>query len=116
MLKLQEVPELGSNENGYYRKWPDGTLECWGISTVPLKSTTAWKNGLYYDYNDVAIRYPIEFLDSPVINISVRNNVFLTVSLYTPYKTGINSVIVYSGDSYSTHNCECYWYAIGRWK
>lgn len=41
--KLNNLVEIGSNSNGTYRKWADGTLECWASEKraliTPLYST-----------------------------------------------------------------------------
>lgn len=64
------IYDSGSNANGYWIRYVDGTMECWtsymqlGISPVPLNTTnaTTWT-------------FPQPFAESPVVNYSpVTNN------------------------------------------
>lgn len=111
--------ESGSNENGNYIKFNDGTLIQWGkvtksVTINNLSSAAQW----YYD-DGYKINLPVSFVD---------NNYFANVSNYYSGNITLN---VYSVTSRSASgfefnlscsiavtnaNVEFGWFAIGRWK
>lgn len=64
------VVEQGSNANGTWRKWADGTLECWGMKTfTSVAITTSW--GSNYVSPNTAVTWPISFAVIESVNINV---------------------------------------------
>ena len=63
------VVEEGSNSNGKYRKWSDGTLEMWG--DFDRSAAINEKAGSLYASSPLSITYPVQSLSRPNINLTV---------------------------------------------
>ena len=64
------VIEEGSNSNGKYRKWRDGTLEMWG--DFDRSSAITEKAGsLYASPSPISITFPVQSLTRPNINLTI---------------------------------------------
>lgn len=51
------VTETGTSGNWKYRKWSDGTAECWGTHSWAISGWTSW-GGTYYSNYSGTINYP----------------------------------------------------------
>lgn len=62
------IIERGSNANGEYVRYADGTQECWKSTLSSSASRSAWgtSTGLYQSAN-TAWQYPAPFIDTPVV-------------------------------------------------
>ena len=105
----------GSNSNGSWIKFADGTMECWG-ATEQVTTTTAWGGGLYFS-TPVVKSFPAAFVGTPAMTANVANDVgnyHLSVDLIGVSPTGWNGIIFspYLGGS----TAAIFWMAIGRWK
>ena len=109
------IIEAGSNANGSYIKFSDGTMECWGDSSTLITTATASAS---ICYGAGTFSFPATFYAAP----SIRN-VFLSAS--------INALLVWGGqiNTISTTGFTCYllgnstsasgylgYHVIGRWK
>lgn len=63
------VVEEGSNSNGKYRKWSDGTLEMWG--DFDRSAAITEKAGSLYASSPLSITYPLQSLTRPNIELTV---------------------------------------------
>ena len=63
------VIEEGSNSNGKYRKWSDGTLEMWG--DFDRSAAVNEKAGSLYASSPLSITYPMRSLSRPNIELTV---------------------------------------------
>ena len=63
------IVEEGSNSNGKYRKWSDGTLEMWG--DFDRSAAITEKAGSLYASSPLSITYPLQSLTRPNINLTV---------------------------------------------
>lgn len=63
------VIEEGSSGIWTYRKWSNGTYECWGRNRSSVNISTAW-NSIYYGEIS-AIEFPITFTEVPICLVSV---------------------------------------------
>lgn len=116
---IVHIVESGTDGIWNYRKWSDGTAECWGRSSISGISTISAR-GTYYYNSEVTVNYPSGFFSSkPVTNIilspstgfafpsdttSSGSKDFAQFFIVTPNE-GTSDITVY----YSIH-------AIGRWK
>ena len=68
------VIEEGTDGIWHYRKWADGTAECWGVHVQEnVKVTTAW--GALYESASYSIDLPSElFVDTPQFIITLTAN------------------------------------------
>ena len=112
------VIEEGTSDIWSYRKWSDGTAECWGRSSISGISTISAR-GTYYYNSQVTVNYPSGFFSSkPVPSIILSPSVgfafpsdatssgskdFAEFFIVTPNE-GTSDITVY----YSIH-------AIGKW-
>jgi hypothetical protein len=103
------IIESGSNANGYYVKFSDGTVQQWGTWSVSGGSATTFS---------FTISYPVAFTSTPYVN-AVRDSLtglhywvlrYATPGLSTASVVFIELDVV-SRDIDSTGS----WYAIGRW-
>lgn len=59
------VLETGTNANGTYIKYADGTLICTSVTTYPSISITAASGGIWYAPKSVVANYPATFVAIP---------------------------------------------------
>lgn len=64
------VVEEGSNSNGKYRKWNDGTLEMWG-DFDRTAAITERAGSVYASPSPISITFPVRSLTRPNINLSI---------------------------------------------
>jgi hypothetical protein len=104
----------GSNANGSWIKFPDGTMEQWG--NVATASLTSNGYGPYYIAYGGYITYPIQFVAIPSVSLTYFDNSYGTFSIR------LQGVFVDSFQPsflrfYNATNVENYsWHAIGKWK
>ena len=111
----QDGPVSGENSNGYWTKFPDGTLICWGLPRIDYGGTV---------YSPIStITFPVAFVKHPGISV----NVYLSPASES-YKRlpGVNLVDQnYRNFSFTVGDNSggragsymwAYWIAVGRWK
>lgn len=109
----------GSNENGNYIKYDDGTLIVWGqknIGTVAFSSS--WGN-IYISSAQTAITYPISFINAPLYrNLTPISGtgLYFVSNTNGSYATNTSSYYLIRANSSSVENVIIGFYAIGRWK
>lgn len=122
---LAKITDSGSNANGNYIKFQDGTLIQWGVSS--------FASGSYSDASYKTISFPTSFYDSTykvfptmVYQGTVATNYNLCVHL-TPGIVNASSCTIYRRLSYLAPDNsgqdnlyavaeDFHWFAIGRWK
>lgn len=73
LLKRPMVVESGSSGIWAYRKWSDGTAECWGKYNANITSWSAWNN-IYEGMPGFYLNYPSNlFIDNPTVEITVQS-------------------------------------------
>jgi hypothetical protein len=108
------VIESGTNANGFYIKWADGTMICRQISGSTV-TNNAGAGGIYYS-NGVGFTYPVTFAGNvPCVSLSAltANGYFCSTAVEGPTTT---SGIVSRLTSYipTATGYVCY-IAVGRW-
>lgn len=69
------VTATGSTNSWAYRKWSDGTYECWRSYGVTLSSWTPWGNLYVSSTKFGALTFPTTFASTPYVQVSpVPNN------------------------------------------
>ena len=110
---VNTVVESGSNANGNYVKYLDGTMICWNNTELSNLAITSLFEGVYYA-NTGAITFPVEFYAKPTIVAQTM----LAGGGYTFYgnytKTSFSGFVwkIQSKTADVTLN----WIAIGKWK
>lgn len=115
-IKLKEILEEGSNDNGNYIRCGNGILICYIKRKINLSVTTKWNN--FYIADLSAINYPYVFINIPVEMITInraggRNGWIMCASANTNKKT--STAYVVSPENW-TQECEISYVAFGRWK
>ena len=103
----------GSNSNGNYIKFPDGTLICYGHESCTVANT-----------NGITVTFPTSFIDTGAAgraNYTFIGNVVSGIDHPTVYAdnihlTSTNVWFSNAGSSVTGNNIVFTWVAIGRWK
>lgn len=95
------IVESGSNENGAYVKYADGTMICYGIINIAAGST----------YTDIT--FPQSFTGNPIITIT---NVYLNRDDIIWSVAGTRAYVKMGNGSTVSVATRGYYTAIGRWK
>lgn len=119
---LAVAPETGSNANGYWRKWSDGTQECWiPLFTIPQPHTlTTWSvQGLTVYYLEKNMVLPVEFYENQYTVVASANPAghsdfaaSIAATSSTSFSLRIHSF--YNFRDWDITNVSIY--IIGRWK
>jgi hypothetical protein len=106
----------GSNSNGDFTKFPDGTLEC------KKELTAAEVNAIPTGWGGVSYAYPAEFLSAPAINHALFNGYVNNTQGYATMDNvycrsmsnswNLRAKIASDGDDWDKLSLT----AIGRWK
>lgn len=106
------VSESGSNDNGYWRKWADGTLECFGtVSLGDVAITTA--HGNVYVSAAQTLALPIEFTSILAFNLSATVTSSHVVGVLVRDTT---IYCLWRGTSATVEGTVVRFHAIGRWE
>ena len=112
---INGVVESGSNDNGYWVKYSDGTMECYGTKSYESTAFAATGNVYYRDLSGVT--FPVPFKENEII-VPTCSMAMGNVGAITPISvsnTGISGFSVLSASS-SARGITVYWRAIGKWK
>ncbi len=114
------IVESGSNDNGSWIKYSDGSMICYGNKDVTLDCSQTWGNlfvGRYENY----ISFPQEFIDIPLLQIHTRSTTNASSWLISYDKTTVSKSNFYEVDiARATANnsvpITITFIAIGKWK
>lgn len=109
------IVESGSNENGNYVKFSDGTMICSGVFTTITKITDTIGNG-YYKYIYVDKPFAQLFTEQPIINVTPVQD-WCMIGYVNIDKDAIKNITYYAfiGDN-SDKTYTSHYIAIGKWK
>ncbi len=80
---MVHIIETGEEGMWRWRKWSDGTAECWGWGSVSNITTTALR-GTYYYSTEQKISYPKGlFTSAPIPTVSLRASVGFAIPAFT---------------------------------
>lgn len=116
---INSIVESGSNDNGRWIKYSDGTMICYGKTTKNVSITNFSNSQKYYYQDDINIKLPISFIDSDYYsNVIAVNNQNGSQNVYairnktqSKFDFCLSSLL-----SFSSNNNTFWWLAIGRWK
>lgn len=110
------IIESGSNDNGSYIKYSDGTMICYGRLTITA-TFVAWGSSLYaYDYMpENPTPYPQSFIDVPQMSATVCGSGAAAIVRFQGTKDGLNFVTIARPTAYDSDYVISYT-AIGKWK
>ena len=109
----EEVTDMsGSNANGSWIKFDDGTMICYNTYSNTINITSGYE-GVYYG-NTGTITFPIKFANRPIL--FTQTNLAGGGFTYYGYNDTSFSGFVWKTQSKSSASVDVYWLAIGRWK
>ena len=114
-LNSNNIIESGSNANGFWRKYGDGTIEQWGVKEAAYRCSTQGGSG--YVSGEIPFTFPIPFTGSYCVNVDIVSS---SAAMVFPCIEGSGSltrfsVIVAALFSMSSNrNGYFHWRAIGR--
>lgn len=112
----KHITESGSNENGSYIKFDDGTMICYGRITKTLAITIPFGTLFRNDNDTLIIEYPVQFYNTAPA-LSVANSGSQTVFFANQTNlTTLNAKMYAMRPTSVTANLLVDWQAIGRWK
>ena len=119
---LPSIVEQGTSGNWTYRKWSDGTAECWGAFTFNTGTFSAWGQ-TYVGQTKFQATYPTGlFLETPVSTMTLESPLSavllnsVTSTAEGSSKDHTQSVVAWRGTSAGAATPTVRVYAIGKWK
>ena len=116
LKNIVHIVESGTDGIWSYRKWSDGTAECWGKKTVSVTTSTSW--GGYYVGTIGDIDYPTNlFISAPVLSCTLKASNF-PGHIYIDGNENISntSSISVAANDQRTVECHIHLNAKGKWK
>ena len=110
------APAVGTNANGTYVKFSDGTMICYGrVAISSLAITTPW--GALYLSPALKVIFPATFVEAPPAIAPNMENTTGDIATWYNVLASTTSFDGYFGSAVSrTFPCTLSWMAIGRWK
>lgn len=106
--------ETGTNGNGSYIRYADGTQICFGVVTRACAATNA-VGSLFYGYAN-SITFPAGFTASPTFICQSYSAGVITWDGSGGSTTSIGVPMILSSVSVASRNYTCNYLAIGKWK
>lgn len=115
-LNGKSIIESGKNNNGYYRKYADGTLEMWGDTKIKFTfAGDKWGNDFYIS-RQRKVTFPVPSLIEAIVNINAWNNSICFVNLSTLANNRTEFAVYIVKGSGADYDSSVYWHAFGTWK
>lgn len=116
LLNGKSIIESGKNNNGYYRKYADGTLEMWGDTKIKFTfAGDKWGNDFYIS-RQRKVTFPVPSLIEAIVNINAWNNSICFVNLSTLANNRTEFAVYMVKGSGADYDSSVYWHAFGTWK
>lgn len=110
---LNKITDSGSNTNGNYIKFQDGTLIQWGRKNLPSVSFTQLTTGICYSAAQ-SITYPTAFIANPSSSVMSRTRNLSWIINVSSSTTALGFYVVNSNSGSTDADIE--WMAVGRWQ
>lgn len=116
-LNSNSIIKSGHNDNGYYRKYADGTLEMWGskrFENINMQTPDNWN---YYCGGKVNIDLPIESKTWVLVTATAAGSCAPWISIPP---NGLGTVLfqawIYSSNKSASETITIFWHCFGTWK
>lgn len=109
-----QVVERGSNANGEYVRFADGTQICTASFEATTSINTGPLDGWFYS-GEISREFPASFLEVPVVSASARLTGYLTQTVASGPTATIFSTFLILSASRGTEVYQIRYTAIGRW-
>ena len=116
-VKWGTVVESGSNENGTYVKFADGTMICRATKRITGVTTSVPSGGnIPVSANQSGLTFPVTFIEKPEISMSAGRHSAWIGYAWTPTEVGTSDFVVYTNVPVSNFYIDIQYIAMGRWK
>lgn len=117
---INGIIESGSNSNGNWTKFEDGTMICTRTIAVAIDCTNSWGN-LYYGQNNDKYNFAQSFIEPPILNLqySMSGALSFIPIVYSGIeidKDGFKRIEIARPNSVTNVGVKVYFIAIGKWK
>ena len=116
-LNSNSIIESGHNDNGYYRKYADGTLEMWGskrFENINMQTPDNWN---YYCGEKVNVPLPME--SKPWVSVTATAAGSCAPWISIPLNglgTDLFQAWIYSSSKSASETITIFWRCFGTWK
>lgn len=109
------IIDSGTDGIWTYRKWSDGTAECWGVYTNTVSHYATAFGG--YGYSSGTVSFPQNlFQSAPVPTFSARiGDGFAVTGTQTNSLTNTSSIFYAVSSVSGSQTCYWYIYLVGKW-
>ena len=112
---IAQVIEAGANGIWNYRKWSDGTSECWGTASASL--TNYYSGGGFYAYRTGNVAFPASLFDSaPVVTVDGKIGLGFYLGTLIDSVSSTQFEAIAMSTASGTVDCTFYIHAIGKWR
>ena len=118
-VEISNIIESGSNSNGSWVKFSDGTLIQYGLLVKNLTITKISSQIDWYYDDGYVVKFPTNFANiNYVVDVksTVANLITMNVYSITDYATNLCKFNLSNKISTTVENHSFRWFAIGRWK
>lgn len=110
------IVESGSNSNGKWIKYSDGTMICYQSFTCNVNYSTKYGSGYYAEITDEIKSFPVSFIETPKVSVGLTTNYGIGCALRdTNTEKCATNIFVYTFVS-RTDTVTLNIIAIGKWK
>ena len=112
---INDLMEFGSNDNGNYIKFYDGTMICYGDKYGTTALADYWGQ---FKRGEVPVTFPQEFVSTPLVNTGLKNAedfAQLSVAADSITTSGFTAR-VFKPNNATNVGCNLTYIAIGKWK
>ena len=116
-VKWGNIVESGSNENGTYVKFTDGTMICRATKRITGITTAVSSGGnVPISANQEGLTFPAIFIEKPEVSMSAcRHSAWIGYG-WTPSTTATADFVVYTNVPVSDFYIDIQYVAVGKWK
>ena len=111
---INGIIESGSNANGNYIKYVNGTMICTGVKNFTGVNFTTQNGSVYIPATSPTINFAQQFIENPVVTLTAFNRA------NGVYESGLSTSLVaiwpFAFSSITNVNYSIHYIAIGRWK
>lgn len=116
-LNSNSIIESGHNDNGYYRKYADGTLEMWGskrFENINMQTPDNWN---YYSGGRVNVPLPMESKTWVSVTATAAGSCAPWISIpQNGIGTDLFQAWIYSSNKSASETITIFWRCFGTWK
>ena len=116
-LNSNSIIESGHNDNGYYRKYADGTLEMWGskrFEDINMQTPDNWN---YYSGGKVNVPLPMESKTWVSVIATAAGSCAPWISIpLNGFGTKLFQAWIYSSNKSASETITIFWRCFGTWK